>query len=330
MAELASPSAAGRRPTRSTSPTTTRSGAGRCATSTGCSSASAWRRFQSGLAWITILRKRENFRAAFARLRSRGRRALRRRRRRAADGRRRHRAQPREDRGDDRQRPRDGRAARGGGDARRAAVVLRAGPTAPPPPRTLQDMPATTPESKALARELKRRGFRFVGPTTAYALMQATGIVNVIVRDGEADVQRSDGRRRDRPQSRQDRGDDRQRARDRSRCTTAGETPDRRMLWSFAPPLTGSPARPRALGDMPRRTTPESKALARELKRARLSLRRPDDRPTRSCRRPGSSTTTSRAASCATPSRPSAPPRARTPAPLISAAAGGGRRGSWR
>ena len=39
-------------------------------------------------------------------------------------------------------------------------------------------MPASTPESKALARELKRRGFRFVGPTTAYALMQATGIVN--------------------------------------------------------------------------------------------------------------------------------------------------------
>jgi DNA-3-methyladenine glycosylase I len=39
-------------------------------------------------------------------------------------------------------------------------------------------MPATTAESKALARELKRRGFRFVGPTTAYALMQATGIVN--------------------------------------------------------------------------------------------------------------------------------------------------------
>ena len=44
-------------------------------------------------------------------------------------------------------------------------------------------MPATTPESKALARELKRRGFRFVGPTTAYALMQATGIVNDHVAD---------------------------------------------------------------------------------------------------------------------------------------------------
>ena len=80
---LPSRSAAGRRPTRSTSPTTTRSGAGRCATSTACSSGCASRRFQSGLAWITILRKRENFRAAFARLRSRGDRALRRRRRRS-------------------------------------------------------------------------------------------------------------------------------------------------------------------------------------------------------------------------------------------------------
>ena len=47
-----------------------------------------------------------------------------------------------------------------------------------PVPQTLGDMPSATAESKALARELKRRGFRFVGPTTAYALMQATGIVN--------------------------------------------------------------------------------------------------------------------------------------------------------
>ena len=44
-------------------------------------------------------------------------------------------------------------------------------------------MPAATPESKAIARELKRRGFRFVGPTTAYALMQAIGIVNDHVAD---------------------------------------------------------------------------------------------------------------------------------------------------
>jgi DNA-3-methyladenine glycosylase I len=45
-------------------------------------------------------------------------------------------------------------------------------------PRTLADVPATSEESKAMAKELKRRGFRFVGPTTAYATMQATGIVD--------------------------------------------------------------------------------------------------------------------------------------------------------
>ena len=45
-------------------------------------------------------------------------------------------------------------------------------------PRRLADVPAVTPESAAMAKELKRRGFRFVGPTTAYALMQATGMVD--------------------------------------------------------------------------------------------------------------------------------------------------------
>ncbi|MBO0840333.1 MAG: DNA-3-methyladenine glycosylase I [Sciscionella sp.] len=45
-------------------------------------------------------------------------------------------------------------------------------------PRTIDEVPAVTPESTAMARELKRRGFRFVGPTTAYALMQATGMVD--------------------------------------------------------------------------------------------------------------------------------------------------------
>jgi DNA-3-methyladenine glycosylase I len=45
-------------------------------------------------------------------------------------------------------------------------------------PRTLADVPATSTESVAMAKELKRRGFRFVGPTTAYALMQATGMVD--------------------------------------------------------------------------------------------------------------------------------------------------------
>jgi DNA-3-methyladenine glycosylase I len=45
-------------------------------------------------------------------------------------------------------------------------------------PKTMKDVPATSAESIAMAKELKRRGFRFVGPTTAYALMQATGLVN--------------------------------------------------------------------------------------------------------------------------------------------------------
>jgi DNA-3-methyladenine glycosylase I len=52
---------------------------------------------------------------------------------------------------------------------------------APPPrpaPATFADVPAQTVESAAMAKELKRRGFRFVGPTTAYALMQATGMVD--------------------------------------------------------------------------------------------------------------------------------------------------------
>ncbi|HEY0636070.1 MAG TPA: DNA-3-methyladenine glycosylase I [Pseudonocardiaceae bacterium] len=52
-------------------------------------------------------------------------------------------------------------------------------PAAPPPrPATFADVPAVTPESTAMARALKRRGFAFVGPTTCYALMQAVGMVD--------------------------------------------------------------------------------------------------------------------------------------------------------
>jgi DNA-3-methyladenine glycosylase I len=47
-----------------------------------------------------------------------------------------------------------------------------------PRPRTFAEVPASTPESAALAKELKRLGFRFVGPTTAYAAMQACGVVD--------------------------------------------------------------------------------------------------------------------------------------------------------
>jgi len=45
-------------------------------------------------------------------------------------------------------------------------------------PRTLDDVPGVTPESTALSKDLKKRGMKFVGPTTAHALMQATGMVD--------------------------------------------------------------------------------------------------------------------------------------------------------
>jgi DNA-3-methyladenine glycosylase I len=51
-------------------------------------------------------------------------------------------------------------------------------PTGHQRPATEADMPATSPESVAMTKELKRRGFSFVGPTTTYALMQATGMVD--------------------------------------------------------------------------------------------------------------------------------------------------------
>ena len=44
--------------------------------------------------------------------------------------------------------------------------------------RAMAEVPAETPESRAMSRDLKRRGFRFVGPTICYAFMQATGLVN--------------------------------------------------------------------------------------------------------------------------------------------------------
>ena len=127
--------------------------------------------FQSGLAWITILRKRENFRAAFAGF--------------------------------------DPEAVAGFGEADRARLLADAGivrnlakvdaalsnarvvadlgerfvdlvwsfQTASPRPGPGEHR-AVTPESKALAAALRAAGIRFVGPTTAYALMQASGLVD--------------------------------------------------------------------------------------------------------------------------------------------------------
>jgi len=131
--------------------------------------------FQSGLSWLTILRKRENFRTAFAdfdpaviaefgpddvtRLLS--------------------------DPGIVRNRAKVNAVITNA----RAALTLPDGLSdlvwsfaeadpAPPAPRTLADIPAQTPASKRLAAQLRKHGFTFTGPVTAYATMQACGLVN--------------------------------------------------------------------------------------------------------------------------------------------------------
>ncbi len=59
-----------------------------------------------------------------------------------------------------------------------AELLWSFAPERRPRPADGAQIPAITPESKAMAKALKARGFRFVGPTTAYALMQATGMVD--------------------------------------------------------------------------------------------------------------------------------------------------------
>jgi DNA-3-methyladenine glycosylase I len=130
--------------------------------------------FQSGLSWLTILRKRPAFRAAFAGFSIDAVAEF------GADDE----ARLLADAGIVRNRAKIAAAI---GNARAAqrvpeglsALLWSFAPTTPRPrPATLADVPATSPESTAMARELKRRGFVFVGPTTAYALMQATGMVD--------------------------------------------------------------------------------------------------------------------------------------------------------
>jgi DNA-3-methyladenine glycosylase I len=132
--------------------------------------------FQSGLSWITILRRREGFRRAFAGFDIASV---------AAFG-----EQDRErllaDEGIIRNRAKI--------DATLANARLLAGwspgeldtliwsyapdPAGRPAPRTVSEVPALTDESTALSKALKKRGLRFIGPTTAYALMQACGLVD--------------------------------------------------------------------------------------------------------------------------------------------------------
>jgi DNA-3-methyladenine glycosylase I len=128
--------------------------------------------FQSGLSWLIILRKRENFRRSFA-----GFEIEKVARYTDADV-----ARLMAEEGIVRNRAKIEATianARAAADVDDLSELLWS--FAPPPrsrPATIADIPATTPESTAMARELKRRGFRFVGPTTAYALMQATGMVD--------------------------------------------------------------------------------------------------------------------------------------------------------
>ncbi|MGJ6122833.1 DNA-3-methyladenine glycosylase I [Mycolicibacterium sp. Y3] len=129
--------------------------------------------FQSGLSWLVILRKRDNFRRAFkkfdvaqvARFTERDVERL------------------LTDEGIVRNRAKieatiaNARAV-ADLDIEFADLLWSFAPESRTRPADMSSVPAVTPESKAMAKELKRRGFRFVGPTTAYALMQATGMVD--------------------------------------------------------------------------------------------------------------------------------------------------------
>jgi len=132
--------------------------------------------FQSGLSWLTILRKRESFRRAFdgfeiERVAGYGADEV---------------ARLLQDAGIVRNRRKieaaitNAQAIRELHDAGETLEELlwSFAPDPGPSPRSVADVPATTPESTAMAKELKRRGFVFVGPTTAYASMQAAGLVN--------------------------------------------------------------------------------------------------------------------------------------------------------
>jgi DNA-3-methyladenine glycosylase I len=132
--------------------------------------------FQAGLSWLTILRKRENFRSAFASFDPR--------------------LVARFDDADIERLLADAGIIRHRGKivatianaqatvrlreqgVRLAALVWRHEPRPRPAPKAMSDLPASTPESKALSGELRRLGFRFVGETTVYAAMQSLGLVN--------------------------------------------------------------------------------------------------------------------------------------------------------
>lgn len=130
--------------------------------------------FQSGLSWLTILRRREGFRAAFAgfeiaKVAEFGEpdveRLL------ADEGIIRNRAKIEASLA-------NAKTLAGWGEGELDTLIWSHAPAPGRVPKSTTEIPAVTPESTALAKALKKEGIRFVGPTTAYALMQACGLVN--------------------------------------------------------------------------------------------------------------------------------------------------------
>ncbi|OIJ64850.1 DNA-3-methyladenine glycosylase I [Streptomyces mangrovisoli] len=132
--------------------------------------------FQSGLSWITILRRRPGFRAAFADFKIAA----------VAGYTDEDRTRLLADAGIIRNRAKidatlaNARELAGWAPGELDELIWSHAPDATdrPAPRTTADVPAVTPESTALSKALKKHGLRFVGPTTAYALMQACGLVD--------------------------------------------------------------------------------------------------------------------------------------------------------
>ncbi|MFJ4838744.1 DNA-3-methyladenine glycosylase I [Streptomyces sp. NPDC088746] len=132
--------------------------------------------FQSGLSWLTILRRREGFRSAFAGFKISA----------VAEFTDADKERLLADAGIIRNRAKidatlaNAKVLAGWDEGELDALIWSYAPepASRPAPRALADVPAVTPESTALAKDLKKRSIRFVGPTTAYALMQACGLVD--------------------------------------------------------------------------------------------------------------------------------------------------------
>jgi DNA-3-methyladenine glycosylase I len=133
--------------------------------------------FQSGLSWLTILRKRENFRRAFdgfdpERVAAYGPKEIERLMADAGIVRNRKKIEAAINNAQ------SVREMHTNGEKLDELIWSFAPDRERPAPKTLEELQPTTAESKALAKELKKRGFVFVGPTTVYATMEAVGVVN--------------------------------------------------------------------------------------------------------------------------------------------------------